>query len=158
MSKDIEDFFTGGGGKAAKFEELGDSCEGEITEVRLTQQTDMETQAPLFWSDGSPRMQLVVAIKTDATDGENDDGIRRIYAKGGNYEVASGSGKSLKDAIGDAIKKVGARSIEEGGYLKVAYTGVGKKTNRGFSAPKLYKASYKVPTQSVAAADLFDED
>ncbi len=158
MSNDIQSFLEGGGGRAAKFEELGDSVEGEITEVRLTQQTDMETQAPLTWSDGSPRMQLVVGIKTDLADGENDDGVRRIYAKGGNYEVASGSGKSMKDAIADAVKKVGARTIEEGGWIKVAYTGLGKKTNRGFSAPKLYKAAYKAPVQSVAAGDLFDED
>jgi len=158
MSNDVNDFLMGGGGKAAKFEQLGDSVEGTITEVRLTQQTDMESQAPLFWSDGKPRMQLVVAIETDQRDGENDDGVRRIYAKGGNYEVASGSGKSLKDAIADAVKKVSAPTLEEGGWLKVAYTGEGKKTNRGFSSPKLYKAAYKVPVQSVAAADLFDED
>lgn len=158
MSKEIDDFLNGGGGKAAKFEEMGDSVEGEITEVKLSQQTDMETQAPLTWSDGSPRMQLVISLKTDQSDGENDDGIRRLFAKGGNYELASGSGKSMKDAIAEAVKKANARTIEEGGYIKVAYTGQGKKTNRGFSAPKLWKASYKAPVQSVAAADLFDED
>jgi len=157
MSNDINDFLMGGGGKAAKFESLGDFVEGTITEVKLTQQTDMETQAPLTWSDGSPRMQLVVTLQTDLSDGENDDGARRLFAKGGNYEPATGSGKSLKDAIGDAVKKVGAKSIEEGGWLKVAYTGEGKKTNRGFSAPKLYKAAYKAPVQSVAAEDLFED-
>jgi hypothetical protein len=156
-NQDINDFLNGGGGRAAKFEEMGDFVEGEITEVKLSQQTDMESGAPLTWSDGSPRMQLVIAIKTDQTDGENDDGVRRIYAKGGNYEVASGSGKSMKDAIADAVKKANARTIEEGGYIKVAYTGQGKKTNRGFSAPKLWKASYKVPVQSVAAEDLFED-
>jgi hypothetical protein len=157
MSNEVNDFLMGSGGSATKFENLGDSVEGTITEVRLTQQTDLETQAPLFWTDGKPRMQLVVSIQTDQGNGTDDDGIRRIFAKGGNYEVANGSGKSMKDAIADALKKSEAKGIEEGGWLKVAYTGDGKKTNRGFSAPKLYKAAYKPPVQSVAAADLFDE-
>lgn len=157
MSNDITDFLNGGGGKAAKFDNLGDFVEGEITEVKLTQQTDMEHGTPLTWSDGSPRMQLVIGLKTNQSEGDNDDGIRRIYAKGGNYEVATGSGKSMKDAVADAVKKVNAKTIEEGGYLKVAYTGEGKKTNRGYSAPKLYKAAYKSPVNAVAAEDLFED-
>jgi|SRR4029079_16333994 len=156
-SNAITDFLQGGGGKAFKFEQLGDFVEGEITDVELSQQTDMETQAPLTWSDGKPRMQLVVAIQTKLSEGENDDGIRKVYAKGGNYEVASGSGKSMKDAIYDAMKKAEAPTIVEGGWIKIAYTGEGKKTNRGFSAPKLYKAAYKAPVQSVAAEDLFED-
>ena len=156
MSQDITDFLNGGGGKAAKFEQLSDSVEGTINEVKLSQQTDMENGTPLTWSDGSPRMQLVIGIKTDQSTGEEDDGIRRVYAKGGNYEVASGVGKSMKDAIADAVKKAGARTIEEGGYIKIAYTGEGKKTNRGYSAPKLYRASYKAPVNAVEAEDLFD--
>ncbi len=159
MSKDeISDFLTGGGSKSAKFEELGDSVEGTITSAELTQQTDLETQAPLFWTDGKPRMQLVVGIQTDGERADdNDDGVRKVYAKGGAYEVSSGSGKSMKDAIADAVKKANAPTLEVGGWIKVAYTGEGKKTNRGFSAPKLYKAAYKAPVQSVAAADLFED-
>ena len=91
MSKDIEDFLNGGGGKAAKFESLGDSVEGTITNVQLQQQTDMESNAPLTWADGSPRMQLVISLKTDASEGENDDGVRRLFAKGGNYEIVARS-------------------------------------------------------------------
>ena len=157
MSNDINDFLLGGGGKAAKFENLGDFVEGEITSVELTQQTDMEHGTPLTWADGSPRKQLVIALKTDQSEGENDDGVRKIYAKGGNYEAATGSGKSMKDAIADGMKKSGAGSIEPGGWLKVAYTGEGKKTNRGYSAPKLYKAAYKAPVNAVAAEDLFED-
>jgi len=157
MSQEITDFLTGGGGKAFKFENLGDFVEGEITEATLAQQTDMETQAPLTWSDGKPRMQLILGIQTTLSEGENDDGIRKVYAKGGNYEVATGSGKSMKDAVADAMKKAEAPTIAEGGWIKIAYTGEGKKTNRGFSAPKLYKAAYKAPVQSVAAEDLFED-
>ncbi len=158
MSKELDDFLFGGGGKAAKFEQVGDLVEGTIVSAEIKQQTDMETGEALTWSDGRPRNQLVVTLQTALRDGgDDDDGVRRIYAKGGNYEVASGVGSSMKDAIADAVKKSGAKSLDEGGTLKVAYTGEGKKTNRGFSAPKLFRASYKAPVSSVDADDLFDE-
>lgn len=152
----IDDFLFGGGGKAAKFDEIGDTVEGTITDVQVTQQTDMETGAPLTWTDGSPRMQLVVTLQTDDKSAD-DDGLRRIYAKGGKYEVASGTGSSMKDAVADAVKKAGASTLAEGGRLKVGYTGEGKKTNRGFSAPKLYRATYEAPVKSVSAEELWDE-
>jgi len=158
VSDNVSDFLFGGGGKAAKFEQIGDFTEGTITDVRMAQQTSMDDNQPLTWSDGSPRMQLVITLQTKDHDGENDDGMRRIYAKGGNFEVAEGSGKSLKDAIADAVKRAEARSIDEGGILKVAYTGNGKRTNRGYQAPKLFKASYKAPVASVATSELFDDE
>ena len=153
---DVNDFLFGGGGKAAKFEALGDMVSGTITDCKISQQTSMEDNTPLTWSDGSPRMQLVVTLQTDEkVDGE-DDGVRRIYAKGGNFEVAEGSGKSMKDAIGEAVKAAGAKSLEEGAKLSVAHTGLAKKVNRGYSAAKLYKAKYEAPKASVAAEDIFE--
>jgi hypothetical protein len=156
--QETNDFLFGGGGKAAKFDSIGDTVEGTITDAQITQQTDMETNQPLTWPDGSPRMQLVVTLQTTERIDDNDDGIRRIYAKGGRYEVAEGTGTSLKDAIADAVRKADARSLDEGGTLKVGHTGIGKKTNRGFSAPKLYRAVYTAPVKSVQASDLFGDD
>jgi hypothetical protein len=159
MSNDnINDFLFGGSGKAAKFEEIGDTIEGIITDAQQTQQTHMETQEPLTWPDGSPRMQLVVTLQTELHDDDNDDGLRRIFAKGGRYEVAEGTGTSMKDAIADAVKKSGSKTFDVGGWLKVGFSGMGKKTNRGFSAPKLFRAQYKAPTASIAAKDLWDDE
>lgn len=157
MSQDVDGFLFGGGGKAAKFDNIGDTVEGVITDCQVSQQTDMESNQPLTWADGSPRMQLVITLQTTERMDDNDDGMRRIYAKGGRYEVASGTGTSLKDAIADAVRKAEQRSLTEGGTLKVGYTGEGKKTNRGFSAPKLYRATYSAPVKSVDASDLWDE-
>jgi hypothetical protein len=154
---DVNDFLFGGGGKAAKFEAIGDTVSGTITDVKVSQQTSMDDNTPLTWPDGSPRMQLVISLQTDErTDGEDDDGVRKLYAKGGKYEVAEGTGTSMKDAIADAVKKAGAKSIDEGGKLTVGHTGMGKKTNRGFSAPKLYRAQYEAPKASVDANDLWE--
>lgn len=154
----VDDFLFGGGGKAAKFDEVGDQVTGTIIDAKISQQTSMEDNTPLTWSDGSPRMQLVISLQTDERADDNDDGVRRLYAKGGRYEVASGTGSSMKDAVADAVKKANARSLDEGGTLTVAHTGVGKKTNRGFSAPKLFRARYEPPKASIASGDLFDED
>jgi hypothetical protein len=153
---DVNDFLFGGGGGSAKFEEIGDFVEGTVQDAKMSQQTSMEDNTPLTWADGRPRMQLVVTLATEDRSGEDDDGTRRIYAKGGNYEVASGTGTSMKDAISDALKKAGTKSLDEGGRLKVAYTGIGKKTNRGFSAPKLFRATYEAPKASVSADELFE--
>jgi len=158
MSNDVRDFLMGGTGKGFKFENVTDTVSGVVTNVEIAQQTSMEDNTPLTWADGSPRMQLIVSLQTDLRDpeSENDDGVRRIFAKGGNFEVATGSGKSMKEAIADAVRRAGAKSIDEGGTLTVAYTGEGKKTNRGYQAPKLFKAKYEPPVNRVAADDLFD--
>jgi hypothetical protein len=155
---DINDFLFGGTGKAAKFEEEGDMVVGVITDAKTSQQTSMEDNTPLTWPDGSPRMQLVITLQTDLREGDEDDGVRRLYAKGGRYEVMTGSGTSMKDAIAEAVKRAGSRTLDEGGRLTVAYTGSGKKTNRGYSAPKLFKAKYEAPKASIAEDDLFGED
>jgi hypothetical protein len=157
MSNDVQDFLFSGGVKAAKFEALGDLIEGTVTDAVIAQQTSMESNEPIFWPDGRPRMQLVVTLQTSLNDDDDDNGLRKIYAKGGRYEVASGKGQSMKDAIADAVRKSGAKSLETGGKLKVGYTGEGKKTSRGYSAPKLFTAAYSVPVAAVAVADLFDD-
>src|SRR4030095_13333425 len=89
------------------------------------------------WPDGRAKMQLVVTVQTTEHDDEDDDGLRRLYAKGGRYEAASGSGSSMKDAIADAVRKAGGKTLEEGARLRVAYTRGGKKTKRGDSGPHM---------------------
>jgi hypothetical protein len=158
MSNEINDFLFGGGGRAAQFVNVGDMVIGKITDVKLSQQTAMETNEPLTWPDGKPRMQLVVSLKTEEKVDDDDDGMRTVFAKGGKYQAQEGTGTSLKDAIAEAMKKAKANSIEVGGTLKVAYTGTGVKTNRGFTAPKLYRASYTAPVQAVSADEIFGDD
>jgi len=157
MSNDVDRFLFAAGGKSARFENEGDMVVGKIVSSEVKQQTAIdEDNKPLFWPNGDPRMQLVIRLQTDER-GDDDDGIRAIYAKGGDYEVDTGQGKSMKSAIADAVKKAGAPTLVEGDILKVAFTGMGKKTSRGFNAPKLYTAKYEVaPKATVSAEDLFD--
>jgi hypothetical protein len=158
MSNDINDFLFASGAQSAKFEKIDDAVEGEIVSCDLRQQTDIETGTPLTFADGKPRMQLVVTLQTKLHESDDDDGLRTIYAKGGRYEVASGTGSSMRDAIAQAVKDVGADKIEEGATLVVVHTGLGKAKSRGFNQPKLYTAGYRKPKATVSAAALFSDD
>ncbi len=138
------------GGHTAKFEDIGDGVEGVVLFADEVPQTDIETGKPVLWDDGKPRMQWVVDVQTANRDDDDDDGIRRVYAKGGKFEAASGTGTSLMVAIRDAVRAAGASALEEGGTLKVRHTGLGKKKTAAYAAPKLYQAKYDPPAKGVA--------
>lgn len=135
-----EEFFSGGA-KAFPFNDIGDTVTGEITQMEKRQQTNLDG-VKLFWDNGDPRMQLVVTLATDLHESDNDDGERTIFVKGGRYEVATGRGQSMKDAIADALKSVGLRAPRIGDRLGVSYTGEGPK-RKGYNPPKLYTAGYE---------------
>lgn len=142
-----EDFLMGGGGApSAKFDTRGVTVAGRITEPpAVQQQRDIQTGEKKFWNDGNPMMQLVVTVQTDRRDPgvPDDDGRRRLFVKG-----------QMKQAIQDAVKLSGARSLEVGGHLSVTYTHDGEAKQRGFSPPKQYRAEYT----PAAAAELHQSD
>lgn len=156
-SNSVQDFLFAGG-KSFPFDNIDDAVEGEIISCALRQQTDLDDGTPLTFNDGTPRMQLVVTLQTKLHESDEDDGIRTVYAKGGRYDVDSGSGTSMRDAIAEAVRTAGAKTLEEGGTLVVVHTGLGKKRNKGYNAPKLYTAGYRAPKAAVSAAALFSDE
>ena len=157
MSHDVNSFLFEGGAKSFQWgDHPGTVCRGVIESAELRQQTSLEDNKLLTWDDGRPRMMLVITLQTAERDDDTDTGLRAIYAKGGRFEVAEGEGQSMRDAIAQAVKDAGASSIDPGDELAVGFTGVGK-AKRGYTAPKLYSASFKKATASVSAADLFGE-
>jgi hypothetical protein len=139
-----ENFLMGGGATSAKFEAPGDTTSGTITEApEVRQQTDIQSGEPVFWPSGDPKMQLIVTLQTTLRDDADDDGKRRIYVKG----------KSLTEAVREAVKKTGARGLETGGTLTVTYTGDGQATQRGFNPPKLYTATYARPDTTAQSGE-----
>jgi hypothetical protein len=157
MSKydDINGFLLSGGAKAFQFDKIGDAVEGTIVDADLRQQTSMEGEL-LTWSDGKPRMQLVITLQTKLHDSDDDDGIRTIYAKGGKYDVAQGEGTSMRDAIADAVRTMKADKLEAGDSLVVSWTGLGV-AKRGYQAPHLYTAGFRKAKASVSADALFSD-
>lgn len=156
-SLSINDLQSGGKSWGGEGFVMGDKVSGEVISAKRVQQTDFQTGDPLFWSNGDPRMMSQVTIQTDLRDGEDDDGVRTLYLKGGNFEAKEGVGAAGERALVEAMKAAGATSVDPGGKLHVAISGIAKPTTRGYQPAKLWSMKYEPPTQSIAAADLWDE-
>lgn len=134
---------------SAKFTQIGDSHVGRITNMAERPQTDINTGVALTFKDGSPRMQWVITIEKQ--DGE----IVALYAKGGKFKASQGSGESMLNAIGLAVRAANASGVDVGGELAIAFTGLGEQAP-GKAAPKLFTAQYKPPAAASIPANLFD--
>jgi len=152
---DANDFLFGGGAKAFPFEQLGDKVTGEIKVMKKQQQTDMQSGEPSFWNNGEPKMMLRIELQTDLQESEEDEGMRSIYLRGGNYSASKGSGTSSLLAVKDAVRRAQASNgIEVGGILTMELTGFGQASSKGFNPPKLYTASYRAPSASIDMDEL----
>ena len=120
----------------ARFHEIGAVHEGLITALDVMQAREFGTTKLAFWSDGEPKMQAVVTLKTTERDDEidNDNGMRRIYV----------SSKGMREAISAAVKKSGADGLAVGGTLGVKYVRNGEGKNAQ-NPPKVYGAKYEAP-------------
>lgn len=138
-------FFSGGGASLTfgdtrdpnSFPQYGNRWRGgQIIEIGdVMPQTDMKTKEPII-RNGKVAEQLPVTLLCDGsgpaaqagmqTDERNrndhtDTGRRTVYVKG-----------SLRYAMGDALRAVGAEDIDPGGYLYMMWTGMGKSGNSDF--------------------------
>lgn len=152
---EINEFLLGGQGKAFEFDEIGDTVTGVITDMKKRQQTDFQTGAPMFWNDGSPRMMLQITLQTELHETEDDEGLRNLYLRGGNFTASKGKGTSSLVAVKDAVKRSGAQDgIQVGGRLTLQYSGEGPAPAKGMNPSKLYTANYQPPTFSVDIDEL----
>lgn len=137
---DSYDFF---GGEKIPYFPTKDSRHGEFVtgticeEPFQAQQTDLATGKLKTWDDGKPMMQLVVTLQTNEYDPniEDDDGRRRLYVKG-----------NMRNAIGDAVRRVGSKGLDIGGTLTVTYIGDEPPKNPGLSAARKFTATYVNPS------------
>ena len=143
----------GESGKAFEFGAIGDTVKGVITDMKKRQQTDFQTGQPAFWANGDPKMMLMVSLQTEIQDTEDDEGIRNVYLRGGNYTALKGKGTASLVAVKDAVKKSG-KPIEIGGTLTLQYSGEGPAPAKGMNPAKLYTAHYQPPTYSVDMDEL----
>jgi hypothetical protein len=146
VSISAEEFLMGGGIPSAKFDTIGTTVSGTIaTRPEVVQQTDLDTGEPKFWNDGKPMMQLAVTIQTELRDPEipDDDGKRKFYVKA-----------KLLEAVRAAIRTAGAKGLDVGGVLTVAYVADGEVKKRGHNPPKIYSATYQPPAAAQANAFL----
>jgi hypothetical protein len=135
ITEGANELLMGGGGKTAKFPDIGDKVMGTVLAAEPGQQTDIDGK-PLFWDDGKPRMQVVVSLQTDDREDDDDDGVRKLYVKG-----------QMLKAVQEVVRP--HKGLSVGGKLAVQYTGDGEQKTRGYNPPKLYKAQYEPPTKTV---------
>lgn len=143
MSEDGMDLLLGGA-PAAKFPTVGTVIKGKVLGQKKQQSKDMATGELKVWDDGTPVWEIVFTLQTDDRDPdiEDDDGSRRLFARG-----------QMLKAIGGAIREAKWSRSLVGGTLAVKYDHDGQATKRGFSAPKVYKARFEAPD----LADVFDD-
>jgi hypothetical protein len=111
--------FLTGGLVAAKWPTIGFVVEGTVKDARMQQQRDFDDNEPLFWNDGSPRMQLVIDLQSEATGRTwrglkntetavpNDTGMRALYVKG-----------NLQRAFSQALRDAQAK-FEKGAHIRI---------------------------------------
>lgn len=146
---DVNEFLMGSGAKAFPFDSIGDRVKGTIVAMNKRQQTDINTSEPLFWANGDPKYMLQVTLQTDLQTEENDEGMRSVYLRGGNYTPTKGKGSSSLNAVKDAVRQSGSdKGIEIGGTLTLEYSGESKPPGKAYTA-KLYTAEYAPPSYGV---------
>lgn len=149
--------FLSGGLVAAKWPTVGFVFEGVVKASKLVQQTDFDDGTPLTWKDGSPRMQLVVDVQSEATGMTwakvqniptpvpNDTGMRAMYVRG-----------NLQRAISQALRNAQAE-FANGGHIRVERIADGVAPDPKKNAPHDYVAVWTPPSPTAAAADFLSK-
>jgi len=135
-------------GASAKFEKIGSSFSGQIVAIKQTTQTDPKTGQPKMFASGDPMPVWIITLQP--AQGE----AISLWAKGGRFIAKTGHGESMLSAIGTAVKKVGASSVDVGATLTVTFTGE-TEAKPGLNAAKLFEASYQPPAPASVPVDLF---
>lgn len=164
-----EDLLNGGGAPAVKWSDenripqIGKTVKGTVVEVEVGQQRDMEGNLK-FWpkkpgeTEEKPMEQLVITLQTDERDAsiEDDDGIRRIFARGGKKQVGPKGGSPALQAISRALEesKSGHRTLHPGSTFAMQLVELGKPAVVGHAPPHLFIAQYKPGEAGPAVADL----
>lgn len=150
MSDDgVRDLLDGGPGKPSwggLKTMVGESIKGVIVDLKEGVQRDMDGNEKTF-ADGSVRKQLIITLQTTLNDPEieDDDGIRRIFAKGGSEPAKNKKGLAMLNALRLAQKAAKAK-IVVGGTLEVKLVDVDKPSKVGQNGQKLWEATYWPPT------------
>jgi hypothetical protein len=128
MTETVSGFFAGTG-RAAKFPVVGATVEGTVSAVHPPEpQTDFETRQPI-----PGKTQIRIELDTDLRDPDidGDDGKRTLYVKGW-----------MTGAIGEALRKAGAKEPLPGATLSVTRIDDAPPTRPGLQGPHRFTAVY----------------
>ena len=114
MGIDITDFYIGGGGTSARFEQVGDKVSGTVTAGELVDDPQR-----------SGERVLVLTIDDVVTRNELSLWVRA---------------PGLREALANAVSESGCKTVDPGSTLDVKFTG--EKPLSGGKSMKLYAAKY----------------
>lgn len=142
---------SGSGARTAALSEKGDKVVGIVESAKIRQVRD-EDGDPDFWDDGNPKEQLVVIVKTDLDEGEDDegrpdDGRRAIYVKTWGNQWR---------AFVKAVKEAETDDVYEGTTFGAKVIGFGEKIKKQWKPEKLF--AFKVEAPKVSSGANFDDD
>jgi hypothetical protein len=140
------DLLDNGPGKPAwggKGTPIGAKITGVPIEMDSVQQRNMDGDL-LFFDDGKPRMQLVITLQTTMRDDaiQDDDGQRRIFAKGGAEPAKGKKGLPMLNALRKAQKDAGSKIEVGAGVLELEFTGEDEPAKKGNNGTKLWVAKW----------------
>ena len=136
MSDSQEDFFGGASHPAIKFANVGDAFKGTIVDTPT-----LVTRPHL--TTGEPEQQLVVNLD----DGSGD--LRSLWVRKSR----------MSTAIREAYTAAGAKGLEAGGVIAIAFIETTPPKTAGHNPAKVFKVKYVAPTSALVAdaSSIFDD-
>ena len=131
---------SAGGGQWAKFENPGDSVQGEIVSMAVRQASDFITKLPAVSNTGKPKMQLVIGVQAMPPTAD-DDGVRLVDVNLWGIQ---------RDALDAAVQAFG-RAGEVGDLIRIEYLGMQKPAYTS-SLAHAYRYALKAGTSPMPAA------
>lgn len=141
MTQSIGGFFSGGAKGITWPDEPPASVTGTIEAVHPPEEIlDPKDDKP------TGKYQIRIVLATDQRDStiEDDDGRRTLYVK-----------SWMRGAVGDALRKAGAKEPQVGARLTVTFTHTQPPDRPGLSKSKHYVAEY-VPAANAAAGQFLN--
>lgn len=136
MSSALGGFFSGGA-KGITWPDRPDSPGGRtfVTGVIETVH-DPEPVIDMVTGNPTDKMQVRIVLKTEERDPTepDDDGRRTLYVK-----------SWMRGAVGEALRKAGAKEPEVGGTLSVQFVGLIPAERPGLNPGKKFAATYSAP-------------
>lgn len=103
------------GGRYIKWDDLGEGAivAGTVADVTIRQAKKYQSDELDTWDDGSPKMQAVIVLATDMSDGPDDDGMRTVVVNLWSQQ---------KRALADACRRADVGEPRPGDRFSAVWT------------------------------------
>jgi hypothetical protein len=117
--------FFGSSIPSVSFDKIGDKVRGRVIDVEIRQQIDMDTNTPMTWNDGRPRMQAVTTLETHQPTNEDDSGLHNLYIRG-----------YMQNDVRGALRAIHSQVLTNGMWLEVTFAKEDEPRRRGMKGAR----------------------